>query len=407
MITIKSLGINVVKDKARLSADIDIDGISNSLWFEVDVRYAQYLCDERCDAFVLGLLHWAMKHGHDIVSEVPMTDRLYEQIATQFLPAFYCANGFTRAVKRPQGVGYRVEIHAPLASEVVHPVGGDAIGAGCSCGVDSMHIYAEHPELTHACIWNVHGVTNDETADIRAQGWENLIVQAKRFVDAAGCELIVCDTNYDRGYISDLMFDGSTAYANLFCIFCLQKLWKTYHIASAYEAANYRLDVGVNTSPVYYEYYLFACCSISYVSIRLDGVDCNRFQKVRDIVDYPLSQQFLNVCWTIREDGRNCTSHCAKCMRTLIELDACNAVERYGAVFDVRHYMNNREEFLAEYWRGLLQKNLYALEVRKAFGRKSFTVRERMLAALIVARKIAKKLLRGGAIRKGKFSSRG
>lgn len=407
MITIKDLGITVVKDKARLSADVDVDGVSNSLWFEVDARYAKFLCEERCDAFVLGLLHWAMRHGHDIVSEIPMTDRLYEQITTQFLPAFYCANGFTRAVKRPWGVGYRVEIRVPLASEVVHPAGGDAVGAGCSCGVDSMHVYARHPELTHACVWNVHGVTNDETADVRAQGWKNLIAQAKRFADAAHCELIVCDTNYDRGCISDLMFDGSTGYANLFCIFCLQKLWKAYHIASAYEAGNYRLNVSVNTSPVYYEYYLFACCSTSYVSVRLDGVDCSRLQKVRDIVDYPLSRQFLNVCWTIREDGRNCTCHCAKCMRTLIELDACNAVERYGAVFDVKHYIGNREEYLAEYWRGLLQKNQYALEVRETFGRKVFTLREYALACLIVMRKVTKKFLRCGVTRQGEFLPRG
>lgn len=407
MISIEQPRITTDEGKSRLAATICVDGESYELWFEVDAKYERFLCDERCDAFVLGLLHWAMKNGHDIVSEVPMTDRLYEQVVTQFLPAFYRMNRFAETVMRPQGVGYQVKINVPLASEVEHPEGGDAIGAGCSCGVDSMHIYALHPDVTHACVWNVHGITVSETAQKRRKGWNNLVAQAKRFANAAHCELIVGDTNFDRGCMPDLMFDGSISYANLFFIFCLQKLWKYYYVASGYAVDDYRLDAGLNADPAYYEYYLFPYCSLGRISVQLDGVDKNRFEKVRDLVEYPLSRDFLNVCWTIQEDGRNCTSHCAKCMRTLIDLEACDAVEKYANVFDVKHYRENREEYLAEYWRGLLQKNPYALEVRETFGKKSFTLRERMLAALIVARKVLKKILRGGITRQGEFSPRG
>lgn len=406
MITIEQPRITTEGGRSRLAAIICVDGVSHELWFEVDAKYEKFLCDERCDAFVLGLLHWAMKHGHDIFSEVPMTDRLYEQVVTQFLPAFYRVNNFVDADRWSEGMGYRVNIQAPLAPEVDHPADGTAIGAGCSCGVDSMHIYAHHPELTHACVWNVHGVTIDETKDVRVQGWTNLVAQARRFADAVHCELIVGDTNFDRGCIPDLMFDGSISFANLFFIYCLQKLWKIYYVASGYAATDFHLNAGLNADPAHYEYYLFPYCSLGQISVWLDGIDQNRLEKVRSLANYPLAKQFLNVCWKIREDGRNCTCYCPKCMRTLLDLAALDATEKFAGVFDIDYYNSHQEEFLAEYWRGLIQKNPYALEIRATYGRKKFSLSIRFRAAIIVIRKMLKKVVRLGGTSQ-RFSPRG
>lgn len=89
MVEIKELTVESKDGKSRLSADIVVDGREGRpLWFEVDEKYGRYLCDERSDAFVIGLLHYALRKGHGIVSEVPMTRRLYEQLTDQFLPAF-------------------------------------------------------------------------------------------------------------------------------------------------------------------------------------------------------------------------------------------------------------------------------------------------------------------------------
>ena len=56
MITIKKPTVVIIDDKARLIANINIDGVQTSLWFEVDGKYQKYLCVERSDAFVAALL---------------------------------------------------------------------------------------------------------------------------------------------------------------------------------------------------------------------------------------------------------------------------------------------------------------------------------------------------------------
>ena len=47
---------SVSGDQARLVADVDIGGKKTSIWFSVYEKYAKYLCAERGDAFVIGLL---------------------------------------------------------------------------------------------------------------------------------------------------------------------------------------------------------------------------------------------------------------------------------------------------------------------------------------------------------------
>lgn len=73
--------------KTRLVADISVDGEIRTVWAEVDDTYRDYLCHERSDAFVVGLLHWAMLHGHDIECEAPMGEFLYYQITTELIRA--------------------------------------------------------------------------------------------------------------------------------------------------------------------------------------------------------------------------------------------------------------------------------------------------------------------------------
>ena len=64
------------------------------LYFDFEQRYEEYLCPERSDAFVMGLLSSAMETGCDIEFETPMTDRLFYQMNDDYLPmmAKYHAN---------------------------------------------------------------------------------------------------------------------------------------------------------------------------------------------------------------------------------------------------------------------------------------------------------------------------
>ncbi len=50
----------------RLSCEIDIDGNKSHAWYEVNQEDGEYLCDDRCDAFLVAAIPWALANGHDI-----------------------------------------------------------------------------------------------------------------------------------------------------------------------------------------------------------------------------------------------------------------------------------------------------------------------------------------------------
>lgn len=369
----------------RVSADLDVDGLKTSLWFEVEKEYGKYLLHERIDAFVLGLMHEAIRRGHDLVSEAPMTERLHFQLTNQFLPAYFKLNGGN------------FRIVCPTAPEVEHLEGCAAVGTGASCGVDSLHVFAMHPEITHACVWNLHGVTYKETADTRATGWMNLVKGARSFAEDIGCKLVIGNTNFNRGCLPSIAHDGSTTYANLFCAMSLQKLWTRYYVASGYDIGGFKFaGVTGETDPAHYEWLLFSFCGLKNFSVYVDGVAQTRVEKVRDLVDYEPTRRHLNVCWGIRDDGRNCTCLCGKCMRTLLNLEVWGAGDKFAAVFDVEYFHAHYEEYIAELWRGYLQKSPFALEMRPYFSKRQIPFPIRVKATLIVIRKALRKIFRLG-----------
>lgn len=89
MITIKEPKIQLINDRARCTCPIDVDGINKEVWFEVDKEYGKYIVTERADAYVIGLLYWAMKNGHDITCECPVTEELLYNLSTILVPTLY------------------------------------------------------------------------------------------------------------------------------------------------------------------------------------------------------------------------------------------------------------------------------------------------------------------------------
>ena len=386
MIEIRRLSVSSDNGKSRLSADVVQDGEVHPLWFEVDDRYGKYLCAERSDAFVIGLLHYAMRKGHDIASDVPMTRRLYEQLTDQFIPAFSKANGIRKIV-----------ITVPLAEEVEHPDSEYRAGGGVSCGVDSLHVFAMHKDITHGCIWNMHGVTSvNETPETRALGWRNLKRLAEAFTKYVGCDLVTGNTNYDRGCLPELRFDGSVTFGNLFCVYAMQKFWSRYYIASTYDVDEFNIAAGIDADPAHYEFLLLSQVSLRDITFRLDGAACNRCEKVRDLLDYEPSKKFLTVCWSITENHENCTHHCPKCMRTVLDIAAWDALDEYKARFDVDSWHEHQEWFIAELYRGLLQGDPFAKEIAPHFKKKPIALSIKIKAFCIVIKKFLRKMFRLG-----------
>ena len=154
MITIHRPDFSQRGEYARIQSLVDIDGNRNTIWFEVRREYGEYLCWERSDAFVIGLLNYAMRNGHDITCEAPMGEDLHYQITTYLIEAI--AKGDARMY------------HTRITAEVDHselPCD-NAVGTGISCGIDSFHALAgnndaKYPKhrITHLTFNNVgsHG----------------------------------------------------------------------------------------------------------------------------------------------------------------------------------------------------------------------------------------------------------
>lgn len=93
-------------DRSRLVCDIGINRReTRTVWFEVDREYEKYLCTERSDAYVIGLLSWAMRAGHDITCTAPVSEELLYALREYLIPSLVKYAPSFRAV----------EINAPAA----------------------------------------------------------------------------------------------------------------------------------------------------------------------------------------------------------------------------------------------------------------------------------------------------
>ncbi len=317
--------------RSRLSAVIDFKGENRDVWFEVDEKYGEYLCHERSDAYLIGVLPVAMREGFDIVCEAPVTAQLLYQIRTYLIPSLV----------RNSKVLYSPEITALIEADPIPNANG--VGTGISCGVDSMHAiksYMDSPypnlKLTHLVINNVGAFKQDSDQF----GWQ--VNHAREFAGEYGFELIATNSNFAEvfPYAHILVH----TYRSCFAVYALQKLWSTYFYASTYDLqGGFSLTDNEDTDAAHYEILSLDVFSTRALKIYSEGAAIDRFIKTRDIADWEPAQKYLHVC--VSDGGGNC-SKCWKCKRTMVSLDALGLLDKYGNVFDVAGYMKNRRKIL-------------------------------------------------------------
>lgn len=326
----------------RLIANATVADVASKLWFSVEDKYAQYLYAERGDAFVIGLLPVAMRRGLDIVCEAPVSERLLYQLRSTLLPLL---------AKYGKNV-HEVKIEAPVAREPI--ANADGVGAGISCGVDSLHIVKNHssneyPELklTHLVLNNVGAF--GETGSSGQYQWT--IELARRFCDEYGYELIVTNSNiFD---VVGLDFEQNHTYFNTFAVYCLQKLWKVFYYGSWGLDIQQGLTFVDNETKDCAAYDAISLDVFSTDSLKLysEGSAYDRYEKTAHLIDFEPAQKYLQVC--VSGTGKNC-GHCFKCKRTLLTLDALGALDRFVKVFDIADYRRNRSQYLRYLYRAQL-----------------------------------------------------
>ena len=322
-------------DSAILSTEIIIDGKSDIIWFKVDKSYGEYLCYERSDAYVLAILNYAMRYGHDIECETPLSEDIYYNLDKYLIDALMSYNKDF----------YRPTIRAEVASEPLPCA--NAIGTGISCGVDSLHALANQTNLkfkmhniTHLTFNNVgsHGV-GEKAAKLFAKRCEI----PKKFAEEYGFEIVISDSNL-MDVVEQYHYKTHT-YSSMFPIYCLQKLYSVYYYASSgYRYHEFRLDDGISRSCGSYEMLSLPLFSTHNLRIYSEGEGMTRMDKLRTVVKYEPSYKYLNVCLL---DDNNC-GKCEKCVRTLLGIDALGELDKYRDVFNIEYYQKNKKWYIQQ-----------------------------------------------------------
>lgn len=307
----------------------------SELRFEVDEKYADCLCTERSDAFVVAFLWYALLTGEDICFEAPMSERLYIGLTQKLIPAL-CADG------RRQ-----IRLTGPVTSEKSDCRG--AVAAGMSCGVDSFYTLRTH-KLTHLTyyecghVFHLYGVIDDNASvdEYYRKAFQIADSKAAAAADVAGqsgLDFIYVKSNLDEDfYRGGIIYRGM--YVNLSCTLALQKLFKTYISSSSGHGGD--LGAGLIMPTQNYENLLCDSCkteTLDYVSSDF----VKRFHKIETLADDALAAQYLDVCFNFGE--KNCGA-CYGCLKTIVVLDLLGKLDRFRKVFDLEKYYSDRKKYV-------------------------------------------------------------
>lgn len=298
------------------------------LWFSVEKKFGDYLCIDRCDAFLLMFMHYAMATGSDIVCEGPVSANLLYGIRTEMIPHL-CVGKFGIINVQAE------EISIPYSSS-------DCGATGMSCGIDSffslwLHQQDYIPEnfrIKYFTFFNVgainavfpDGISLERRNELMQQISIEKADQARKVADECGAELVFVNSNISDFYRGMLV--NSAHYRNCGTAMLLSGLWNKYY----YSSAGFRTDevkFDLCDDPAYHEDMLLPWFTNGIIHFYSAGHAYPRVEKTRILADFPLAQKYLTVC--DRED--NC-GKCNKCKRTINTLIALNKLENFDKRFD-------------------------------------------------------------------------
>lgn len=321
MLQIGTVYIQRTDGQARLCAEIQLNGRGTTLWFGVEEGQAEYLCALRSDAFVMALLPTAMRGGHIIQCETPMSERLHYQLERYLIPSL-CAAG---------QMYHPVSIQAPLTSERIESKKG--VGTGFSGGADSMYTILTHGKesdfpLTHLALFNVGVFEGPAFRESFRKSCRNALA----FAEKMGLELVCVDSNISQ--VLPERFLDVYSFRNLAAAMALQSLFSVYLLSSGHDVASFTFDLHNSAT---YDLLTVHCAQTEFLSFYLSGSQTRRCDKLKALSGWEPAYEWLHFCVYGHVSGKNC-GHCKKCARDMTTLYALGRLERFEAVFDIPAY---------------------------------------------------------------------
>lgn len=332
--------------ECKIEANIIVDNKSDSIIAEVSPNMEQYITDDRCDAFVTGLMSFAMKNGYDFRSEIPISEELYYNLDNHFIDAI-----------AHEGSGlYRPQLIIPTIDQCEHT--GNIVATGISCGIDCLHTLFLHEtykissyKITHLAFYNIgsHQTGSGEEYDNKL--YEGRFNLCKSFAEEYGYNFYTLSSNIHdfiqrHGGYSHIC---NHSYMAAFSILLLQKGISKYYYSAGYpytDFRTYRKYKKEDLDSAMYDLLTFYTISIGKLKVYSSGGSIKRIDKTRILSTYKPAQKYLNVCVrSPRNDGT-----CFKCVRTLLSLDATGNIDNFNEVFDIEEYKKHKNEYLKQTW---------------------------------------------------------
>jgi len=314
----------VYVDGQKLCADIGDNGVKRTLFFEYSDNYQPDALN--ADAFVIYLSRYAMLNNLDIESRVPVTPELLNSINRLLVPA----------MKMIYKDCCEVKIAAPYYE---YEKQAEGVVTGLSCGVDSFYALLNHYRTGDTHFDVTHLLFFDNFHDINYD-WETY-----RYCEQAAGELglpiIKVCTNILK--VLGLNWFHMHLYSLFAVVNSMQNLFARYYVGSAWDVISMSMDNALYSDPAHYELLLVKAFSHRNMELYIEG-PVSRYEKTRFISNFDIVQRKLSVCWPRPYESCNI---CPKCVRTMVDLDALGTLDQFGEIFDLKHYAENRDWYLA------------------------------------------------------------
>lgn len=352
--------VEAKNNRKRLQAYIEyheFKGGGLTVWYEVDEKYAEFLTVERADAFLVAILPYAMVHSTDddpikIIIKQEISEKLYYMLTWYYIPIL---------VKNSKRYS-EVVIDAPYTDKRIE--GKNCVATGVSGGVDSTYTVLKH--LKAPCGYKLtHGLF---MADYKKENVLPEMNVAKTMCRLHNLEFIHMTSNL----CGDLYREIHSAIIATFLMshaLSLQKLISVYYYSSSYAYTEVTFKEHTMAS---YDILSIQCLSTEKCAFYSPGLEAIRVEKVKYIANYEEPREYLMVCREPNVEGMHC-GKCSKCSRTMLELYAVGALEKFENKFNVKDFYKNINDHLA-YVIMKRKKDVYAQAILAELKRKKIRV---------------------------------
>lgn len=328
----------------KLSVFVESEKLGvKELWFSVPIKYGDYLCKDRLDGFLVGMLFSAMQNGEDIHVLGCISEKLLFNLNNYAVPLILA---FSSSCKK-------IKITAEETSST--PFEGKGIGTGFSGGIDSFSTIYDRFELERSPNNKINGLVflnvgshgnldNENYLELHEQKFHERYEHLKKFPKEVGLEYIPVNSNLHSFHPWGHEKDSSLTMAS--GALMLQAHFRKYYSASAgwtyvemFEFYELILDYDI----AIFEPALLSLFSTESLEFIPDGWQFTRVEKTLRLMDYAPVRRYLNVCVSDEEEGSKNCSVCHKCCRTLMTLNSAGRLEDFKGIFDIGKYKRYAE----------------------------------------------------------------